>query len=158
MAIFIAFGSNLGRRRTTFRAAMETLERGGARIIGRSSLYETAPVGIPTERRFLNGVLEVEWDGDSPNLLKLLLSTEASLGRRRDDPHGDRTCDLDLLLFHGEVRTDPDLTLPHPRIGERRFVLEPLLELAPGLCDPVLGAAYVDALSALSGQACARVH
>ena len=113
-------------------AALERLEASGrVRVIRRSSLYETAPVGMTEQARFVNLVAEVETDLDPQQLLELALAAERSLGRVRTQRWGPRTVDVDILLYD-EVRVDtPALTVPHPEMTRRRFVLEPLLEIAP---------------------------
>ncbi len=140
MIAHLSLGSNLGDRAGTLRLAVEALQRDGLRIVRRSSLYETAPVGGPQgQGPYLNAALEVETDRDPETLLALLLAIEAELGRERTVHHGPRTLDLDLLLMGDRVHASPTLTLPHPRLHERLFVLEPLAEIAPGARHPVLG-------------------
>jgi len=154
VAIFVALGSNLGPRRAILARALDELTSLGVSVVGRSGLYETAPVDIPSRQPFVNAVVEVTWRGSPGDLLAVLQRVERSLGRRRDHPDGDRTCDLDLLLFHDRVIVRPTLTVPHPGMRGRRFVLEPLLELAPDLADPATGRPFADDLSAVSDQDC----
>jgi 2-amino-4-hydroxy-6-hydroxymethyldihydropteridine diphosphokinase len=142
MAIYLALGSNLGDRAATLDRAVHALAQRGISEEARSSLYETPPLGIPSRRPFLNAVVRVRSRLDMADLLRTMIDVERQLGRRRDHPDGDRTCDLDLLLVGDLVCREPALTLPHPRIRERRFVLLPLLELDPDLCDPHTGAPY----------------
>jgi len=142
MTIYIGLGANRGQAALTFGWAEIALGERGVAVEARSSLYESAPVGIPSQRPFLNAVVRVRSSLSAADLLRTMLDVERILGRRRDHPDGDRTCDLDLLLFGDLVCREPGLTLPHPRIRERRFVLLPLLELDPGLCDPHTGAPY----------------
>jgi 2-amino-4-hydroxy-6-hydroxymethyldihydropteridine diphosphokinase len=157
VVIYVALGSNLGDRRATLERALRGLSRLGAPAHRRSSLYETAPIGIPSQRSFLNAVVELTWSGSPEALLDALHQVEHTLGRRRDHPDGDRTCDLDLLLF-GDRRIDtPTLTVPHPGMATRRFVLEPLLELVPALADPTTGDPYAESLSAIEEQVCRAV-
>ena len=144
MAIFLGLGSNLGDRAETLHRALALLEEQGVTTEARSSLYETAPVGIPSQRPFLNAAASVCTAQSPTALLHTLRAVEAQLGRRRDHPEGDRTCDLDLLLYDDRVLAAEALTVPHPRLRERRFVLLPLLELDPALCDPITGARYAD--------------
>jgi len=134
--------------------ALSALEGRGVGTADRSGLYQSAPVGIPSPRPFLNGVIRATWEGGTRELLEVLLEVEQVCGRRRDHPTGDRTCDLDLLLFHDRVQAEADPVLPHPRIAQRRFVLLPLLELEPGAVDPTTGLPYADALPHTADQPC----
>lgn len=128
---FLSLGSNLGDRQSTLFVALDALERGGARIIRRSSLYETAPVGKTDQPRFLNLVAEVATDLTPADLLALCQSVERELGRVRKERWGPRTIDIDILLYDQLGMQTPSLTIPHPEMARRRFVLEPLLEIAP---------------------------
>lgn len=132
---YVGLGSNLGDRERTIRRAVELL---GAKRI--STLRETDPVGIVDQPRFLNGVAEVETDLTPRELLERLLAIERELGRTREGPRGGpRTIDLDLLLYDDVALAEPGLTVPHPRLHERMFVLEPLAELAPDRLVPGRG-------------------
>jgi 2-amino-4-hydroxy-6-hydroxymethyldihydropteridine diphosphokinase len=139
---YVGLGANLGDREGTIRAALARLDREpGISVRHVSRLRETEPVGPVTDQpRFLNGVAELETTLRAEELLQALLGVEAALGRTREGPRGGpRTIDLDLLLY-GEAQLEaPGLTVPHPRLAERRFVLEPLAELAPGLKVPGKG-------------------
>jgi 2-amino-4-hydroxy-6-hydroxymethyldihydropteridine diphosphokinase len=133
---YIGLGANLGDREANLRAALERLaELGGLRV---SSFRETDPVGITDQPRFVNAVAELETDLAAVALLERLLEIERQLGRdrSREERWGPRSIDLDLLLYGDEVIDEPGLTVPHPRLAERRFVLEPLHELAPDLVLP----------------------
>jgi 2-amino-4-hydroxy-6-hydroxymethyldihydropteridine diphosphokinase len=133
---YIGLGANLGDREENLRAALERLtELGPLRV---SSFRETDPVGVTDQPRFVNAVAELETDLGARDLLERLLEIERELGRHRsrEERWGPRTIDLDLLLYGDEVIDEPGLTVPHPRLAERRFVLEPLHELAPGLLLP----------------------
>ena len=135
-AAYIGLGSNLGDREGTLRAALARLaELGRARA---SSFRETDPVGVTDQPRFLNAVVELSTDLPARDLLHALLAIERDQGRdrSREERWGPRRLDLDLLLYGEEVIDEPDLTVPHPRLAERLFVLEPLHELAPGLVLP----------------------
>ena len=138
---YVGLGSNLGDRETTLRAALERLRQaGGIEVVAASSLVETEPVGGPPgQAKFLNAAahLRVEWAPEE--LLDRLLAIEAALGRVRRERWGARTLDLDLLLYDDLVVETRRLVVPHPRMHERRFVLEPLAEIAPGLRHPVSG-------------------
>jgi 2-amino-4-hydroxy-6-hydroxymethyldihydropteridine diphosphokinase len=132
---YVGLGANLGDREATIRRAVELL---GARRV--SALRETEPWGYADQPRFLNGVAELETDEGPRALLERLLAVERELGRTREGPrYGPRTIDLDLLLYGEQTIREPGLTVPHPRLHERAFVLEPLAELAPGLVVPGLG-------------------
>ena len=126
----IGLGSNLGDRMQHLGRAARALAVVGA-VVGRSSVYETAPVGGPAQGSFLNAVLVVETARSPMALLRELLAIERIEGRERWERWGPRTLDLDILLYGREVIDVPGLTVPHPRIQERRFVVEPLLEAWP---------------------------
>jgi 2-amino-4-hydroxy-6-hydroxymethyldihydropteridine diphosphokinase len=133
---YIGLGANLGDREETIRRAVERLGgEQGIEIVGISRLRETDPVGYADQPRFLNGALAVDTDLSPRDLLARLLAVERELGRVREAGlrYGPRTIDLDLLLYGDRVVNEPGLTVPHPRLAERRFVLEPLHELDPGL-------------------------
>ena len=147
---FVALGSNLGDREATILRALAALkEADGVRVVRVSTLRETDPVGYEDQPRFLNGVVELETELPPRDLLRRLLEVERLLGRTRgpdQPPLGPRTLDLDLLLYGGETINEAGLQVPHPRMHERRFVLEPLAELAPGAVVP--GHGHVEALLA----------
>ena len=132
---YVGLGANLGDREATIRRAAELI--GASRL---SSLRETEPWGFEDQPRFLNAVAELETDLAARDVLGRLLAVESSLGRTRNGPRwGPRTIDLDLLLY-GSVRLEePGLTVPHPHLHERLFVLEPLAELEPTLEVPGKG-------------------
>jgi 2-amino-4-hydroxy-6-hydroxymethyldihydropteridine diphosphokinase len=139
---FVGIGANLGDREGTIRQALERLaERPGAEVVAVSALRETDPVGYLDQPRFLNGAVELRTELPPRDLLELLLGVERELGRvRGDGPRfGPRPIDLDLLLYDDEVVDEPGLVLPHPRLHERRFALEPLAELDPALVVPGRG-------------------
>jgi 2-amino-4-hydroxy-6-hydroxymethyldihydropteridine diphosphokinase len=137
---YVGLGANLGDREGTIAAALRLLgEHEGVRVVRVSSLRETDPVGVVDQPPFLNGVALVETELAPRELLAALLDVERRLGRVRDVRWGPRTIDLDLLVV-GDVELDePGLTVPHPRLHERRFALEPLAELDPGLLIPGRG-------------------
>ena len=132
---YIGLGANLGDRQATIERAVELLRAAeGVELLAVSSLLETDPVGYEDQPRFLNGAAAVETSLPAGELLGVLLGIERQLGRTREGPRfGPRLIDLDLLVY-GDVQVDePGLTVPHPRLHERRFALEPLAEVAPGL-------------------------
>lgn len=154
---YIALGANLGDPAATLRAAIDALgELPGVRLAGRSSLYRTAPVGLADQPDFINAVARIETSLPPRELLDALLGLEARFGRIRQARNGPRTLDLDLLLFEDIVLDTPALTLPHPRLHLRAFVLAPLAEVAPGLAIPGRGtvAAW---LPAVASQAIERL-
>jgi len=146
---YVGLGANLGDRERTLRAAVDALGAvDGVEVVALSTLRETEPVGVRGQPRFLNGAVELETALSARDLLETLLVVEERFGRIRvSGEHAPRTLDLDLLLYGDEEIDEPGLTVPHPRLHERAFVLEPLAELAPGLVVPGRGA--VEAL--LSG-------
>ncbi|HEX2505019.1 MAG TPA: 2-amino-4-hydroxy-6-hydroxymethyldihydropteridine diphosphokinase [Gaiellaceae bacterium] len=138
MRAYIGLGSNLGDREATLRRAVELLAgEEGIDVVAVSTLRETEPVGFADQPRFLNGAATVETELEPRDLLERLLAVERALGRERTGQRfGPRTVDLDLLLYGSRVVDEPSLTVPHPRLAERRFALEPLHELAPELALP----------------------
>jgi len=138
---YVALGANLGERERTLQAAVAALgEEDGIEVVAVSTLRETEPVGVGEQPRYLNGAVALETTLTARELLERLLAVEQRFGRVRiAGEHGPRTLDLDLLLYGDDVIDDPELTVPHPRLHERRFVLEPLAELAPGLVIPGRG-------------------
>ncbi len=153
---YIGLGSNLGDRMAMLRKAIQRLETLG-RITAASSLYETEPVGYLEQPRFLNAVVMLETDLAPIDLLQTLLGIERDLGRLRSFPNAPRTLDLDLLLVDDVVLDTPELTLPHPRLHERAFVLVPLAEIAPELVVPGSGKTLRELLRTLPDQGGAEV-
>lgn len=135
MRAAIGLGSNLGDRRANLDAAVAALA-GLGEIDAVSSLYETTPIGGPPQDDYLNAVVLLDTELEPIELMDALLTIEADLGRVRAERFGPRTLDLDLLLYGDQVVDAPDLSVPHPRMTERRFVLEPLLEVCPGASLP----------------------
>lgn len=135
--VAIALGSNLGDRAAMLRTARERLER-YVDTVRMSRIYETEPVGYHDQGRFLNAVIVGTTQLEPTALLRALQRIEAELGRERPFPNAPRTIDLDLLFYDDMVLETPELTVPHPRLQERFFVLVPLVELTPDLRHPVL--------------------
>lgn len=139
--VYIGLGANLGDREATIRTALRRLQDHEEIEVQRvSRLRETDPVGYEDQPQFLNGVARLQTSLEPRELLTVLLDLERDLGRTRHGPRfGPRTIDLDILLYDDRVVDEPGLRVPHPRIAERAFVLEPLAELDPGLDVPGRG-------------------
>ena len=150
--ILISLGANLpssaGPPAATLKAALDRLEEQGVKILSVSSFYESPAWPDPAEPAFINAVAAIETALPPAALLALLHRVEAQFGRTRSRPNAPRSLDLDLLDYDG-LATEEGLTLPHPRIAERGFVLVPLAEIAPGWRHPVTGARAGDLASAL---------
>lgn len=136
---FLGLGSNLGDRVRYLRDAVDTLR--GVGLVAVSPVYETDPVGGPDQGRYLNLVVELRTDRSARELLGVCRRLETAAGRVRDERWGPRTLDVDVLWVDGVALDEPDLTVPHPRMWDRRFVVAPLHDLAPD----VAGAAAVEA-------------
>jgi 2-amino-4-hydroxy-6-hydroxymethyldihydropteridine diphosphokinase len=140
---YVGLGANLGDRERTIRAALAALDaRWDVAVVAVSTLRETDPVGYVDQPRFLNGAAALETELSARELLDALLEVERELGRVRGEGprYGPRPIDLDLLLHGDLVADEPGLVVPHPRLQERRFALEPLAELDPALVVPGRGA------------------
>jgi 2-amino-4-hydroxy-6-hydroxymethyldihydropteridine diphosphokinase len=157
---YVALGANLGDPVATVRAAIAALQEiAGADFIAASSLYRTAPVGLRDQPDFINAVAALEIDVavlPAPTFLATLFDIEAAFGRVRSVKNAPRTLDLDLLLFGAECSATSRLTLPHPRMAERAFVLAPLAEIAPELAIPGQGL-LADLLGKVSHQRIERL-
>jgi len=137
---YVGLGANLGPREVTLLRAVDLLaETAGVRVLAVSQLRETDPVGVVDQPTFLNGAAEIETSLRARELLGRLLEVEQELGRVRGVRFGPRTIDLDLLVYGDREIDEPGLHVPHPRLRERRFALEPLAELDPQLEIPGLG-------------------
>jgi 2-amino-4-hydroxy-6-hydroxymethyldihydropteridine diphosphokinase len=128
--VYLGLGSNVGARERNLSAARRRLREKGVRILRQSRVLETEPWGVADQPRFLNQVVEADWDGTPRQLLRVAKSVEREGGRRPTRRWGPRVIDVDILLFGDERIRLPDLVIPHPRIAEREFVLESLAELA----------------------------
>ena len=154
--VYLSLGSNLGDRVRHLDLALVELRAAGVEVKRVSSLYETEPVGRRAQPWFLNIAVEAETDLFPIQLLDRLQTIEIRLGRRRNLPQGPRTIDIDILLY-GNFRIRSDrLLAPHPRMEERRFVLEPLAELAPELRHPVSHLTIRELLAATSDRSAVR--
>jgi 2-amino-4-hydroxy-6-hydroxymethyldihydropteridine diphosphokinase len=156
--VFLGLGSNLGDREAAIAGALERLDARGFRATLRSSLWLTEPVGGPPQGLFLNAVAGGETELSPEALLEACLATEREMGRVRGERNGPRAIDVDVLLYGGERRDGPGLVLPHPRMHERRFVLAPLAEVAPGLVHPVLGLTAAELLDRCPDRSFVRLH
>lgn len=138
--VFVGMGSNLGDRASMLnRAARELGRVPGVKLLACSPVYETDPVGKPDQPRFLNAACEIQTALAPADLMRELLSIEERLGRTRSERWGPREIDLDILLYDGLVLENPDVTVPHPELERRRFVLVPLRELDRDVVHPVSG-------------------
>jgi 2-amino-4-hydroxy-6-hydroxymethyldihydropteridine diphosphokinase len=156
--VYLSLGSNLGDRAQNIARAIEALAAHGIRVTRQSALYETEPVDIRSQSWFINCVVEAETDLMPRQLMHALLEIERSLGRRRRVAKGPRLIDMDILLFGATIVRMRELEIPHPRMTERRFVLVPLAEIAPGLKHPVLKQTIADLLAATSDRSQVRPH
>jgi len=156
--VFLGLGSNLGDREAALEGALLQLAAGGFRLTRRSSLWLTEPVGGPPQGWFLNAVVMGETALRPEALLEACLATERELGRVRAEKNGPRTIDVDVLFFGDERRSSPGLVIPHPRLHERRFVLEPLAEIAPDLVHPTLGLTVRELVARCPDPSVVRPH
>ena len=135
---YLSLGSNLGDREQQLRDAIARLGSGEGRISAISSFYETEPVEVIDQNWFLNCAVKLETSVTAKQLMSQILKIEQEMGRRRVREKGPRTIDIDILLFDATIENTAGLTIPHPAIGRRRFVLEPLVEIAAEQIHPVL--------------------
>jgi 2-amino-4-hydroxy-6-hydroxymethyldihydropteridine diphosphokinase len=154
---YLSLGSNLGDREENLHAAIADLKAGG-RLQALSSLYETQPVDVPDQPWFLNCVAAIETEKTPKELLQFALQIEATMGRIRIREKGKRKIDIDIVLFGSSVVDEPGLKIPHPAMHHRRFVLEPLVEIAPQARHPTLAKTAWELLAELPpGQSVRRL-
>jgi 2-amino-4-hydroxy-6-hydroxymethyldihydropteridine diphosphokinase len=154
---YLSLGSNLGDRAANLRAAIAQIDVAG-RMLAVSGFYETQPVDVPDQPWFLNCVAAIDTDKTPRELLQLALQIEASMGRLRMREKGARNIDIDVVLFGDRTINEPGLKIPHPVMQQRRFVLEPLVEIAPEARHPGLGKTARELLAELpSGQTVRRL-
>lgn len=156
--VYLSLGSNIGERAQNLERALRELEQEQIQVVKRSSIYETEPQDVAQQPWFLNMVVECEMRLFPLQLLSAIQRIEGGLGRVRGAVRrGPRTIDIDILLFANVCMETPKLTIPHPRMFERRFVLEPLVEIAPELRHPRTKELLSRHLTRLSGQKARRV-
>ena len=157
--VYLSLGSNIGNRQQMLQSALDRLHTPDLRIQRVSSVYETEPVGYKTQRSFLNLAAEAATELFPLLLLGRIQKVELQLGRKRTGPlNGPRTIDIDVLLYGRFTVRSARLEIPHPRLHERRFVLAPIVELAPDLRHPILGRTMRELLESIEGQKIRKVE
>jgi 2-amino-4-hydroxy-6-hydroxymethyldihydropteridine diphosphokinase len=155
--VYLSLGSNVGDRETHLARARERLNADGLRVLRTSALYETEPRDFPDQPWFLNQVVEIESSLFPKQLLERTQKIERALGRIPTGPKGPRTIDIDILLYGDTILSTPGLEIPHERLADRRFVLEPLAELAPDLRHPRTGSTVNEMLARVKNQKVERI-
>jgi 2-amino-4-hydroxy-6-hydroxymethyldihydropteridine diphosphokinase len=155
--VYLSLGSNIGDREGHLRSALEQLNAVGVRVLRVSPVYETEPVDVTGQGWFLNLVVEAGTDLFPLQLLARTMRIERDMGRVRTTPKGPRTIDIDILLYGSSRIKTAGLEIPHPRMAERRFVLEPLADLAPDLRHPITGKSVREMLDAVAHQVTRRL-
>jgi 2-amino-4-hydroxy-6-hydroxymethyldihydropteridine diphosphokinase len=155
--IYLSLGSNLGDRSANLESAIEALAEIGVRVSRRSSIYETEPVDFVAQPWFLNCVVEAETSLGPRQLLEGLQAIERKLGSKKLVPRGPRIIDLDIIFYGAAVIHEAGIEIPHPRLTERRFVLVPLVELAPEFPHPVLRKTAAELLAATEDRSAVRI-
>jgi len=150
--VYLSLGSNVGDRETHLARARERLNADGLRLLRASAIYETEPRDFPDQPWFLNQVVEIESGLFPKQLLERTQKIERALGRIPTHPKGPRTIDIDILLYGDTILSTPGLEIPHARLPDRRFVLEPLAELAPDLRHPRTGSTVSEMLAQVKNQ------
>lgn len=155
--VYLALGSNLGEREQNLEIALHRLAASGLRIVQVSSIYETEPVGYRDQDWFLNMAARAETNLQPSQALQVIRQVETDLGRERKILNGPRTIDIDILFWGGEVIDTPELTVPHPRLHERRFVLLPLADIGGRFVHPVMKISVQELLKELKSSEQVRV-
>lgn len=153
---YLALGSNLGDRELFFKKAIRYLRQEGTEVIRCASIYETEPKDVTDQPWFLNTVLEIQTALRPRDLLNLCLSIETENLRVRSLPKSARTLDMDILFYGNHIIHEDGLTVPHPRLAQRNFVLVPLAEIAPAFVDPVSGRTIGELMARSSDTATIR--
>ena len=156
--VYLSLGSNLGNREQMLQDAIDAMNTSDMRVVRVSSVYETEPMDVRNQPWFLNVVVELETELFPLVLLSRLNKIERQLGRKRVMVKGPRSIDIDILLFEKFIIDTDVLTVPHPRMTERRFVLEPMVELSPELRHPANRRTMRELLAGVSGQQVKRVE
>ncbi len=152
---YLSLGSNLGDRAANLRTAIAELKAGG-RVLAVSAMYESQPMEVTDQPWFVNCVAAIETEKTPRELLKLALQIETMMGRIRTQEKGARNIDIDIVLFGNQVVDEPGLKIPHPAMHRRRFVLEPLAEIAPEVSHPAFGKTAQQLLAELDGEQIVR--
>ena len=155
--VYLSLGSNVGDRETHLARARERLASEDTHILRASGIYETEPRDFPDQAWFLNQVVEIETDLFPKQLLTRVQKIELALGRVPTHPKGPRTIDIDILLYGDTILSNPVLEIPHARLADRRFVLEPLAELVPDLRHPRTNATVREMLAQVHNQKGQRI-
>jgi 2-amino-4-hydroxy-6-hydroxymethyldihydropteridine diphosphokinase len=135
---YLLTGGNLGNRKQWLARARKSIEENCGKILQASSIYETEPWGNREQTAFLNQAIHISTSLSALQLLQLILEIETLLGRKRDIKYGPRTIDIDILFYNDEIIKTENLVIPHPELENRRFALQCLFDIAPGLVHPVL--------------------
>lgn len=155
--VYLSLGSNVGDRARNLQDAIAALGYGGVRAVRLSSTYETAPVDYLDQPWFLNCAVEAETELAAPDLLHALRGIEAQMGSEKLIAKGPRLIDMDILLYGNEVIDTPELQIPHPRMHLRRFVLQPLAEIAPNVQHPISHLSISELLTRTPDKSAVRV-
>ena len=156
ISVFLALGSNLGDRDQFLGSGLRGLASKGIDIVRCASVYSTEPREVLDQPWFLNTALEATTNLTPAELLRCCLDVEKENQRVRDALKGPRTLDIDIIFYGNQIVSEPDLTIPHPSLSERRFVLAPLAEIAPGFVDPVRGKTVQQLLDECADQSYVR--